>query len=231
MSDSVTVLCARLSKVRVACTSDALAAMGLPDQAIAHRLRPIVTAEPYAGPVLCLQGKETSATPKLSRDSLVYEVDRRMTPGCVAVLAADGHAVGAVIGGNTIAGWRRNGCRAVVTDGGIRDVDEFEGLPTYASFVTTLNSKGRWQFSAIGEPIKLPGQTAASVTINPGDVLHCDRDGAIVVPGPHLAQLVCDVEVVSEIEARMMVEINAGRDRGDVYLCNDRFGHIKRVQS
>ena len=94
-----------------------------------------------------------------------FLLDRRVTPGCVAVIATGGHKLGAVIGGNVALAWHRRGCAGVVTDGGIRDAAECGqmGLPVFATFVGPMSNKGLWAFREIGVPVSLPGQRGSAV--------------------------------------------------------------------
>jgi 4-hydroxy-4-methyl-2-oxoglutarate aldolase len=119
----------------------------------------------------------------------------------------------------------------VVTDGGIRDALEFEeaGLPVFCRFRTPLAPKGRWSYAAIDEPVAMPGQAGDAVTIRPGDILHGDGDGLVVVPRQHLASVVADAEEVERIEKRIRQALRDGADRERAYGDNPRFGHIRKL--
>jgi regulator of RNase E activity RraA len=79
----------------------------------------------------------------------------------------------AVMGGNVALSLKLRGCRGVLTDGGVRDLDEYEeiGMPVFCSFLTTLAPKGRWHYAELDVPIALPGQATASVPVRPGDLI------------------------------------------------------------
>lgn len=225
-------LCRRLTSVPVAVMSDVLAAMGLPDQVLSCVLRPTGTAARMAGPALCLTGQKGPERPvPQGARKTVYEIDRRITNGCIAVIGTGGRTVGAVIGGNVGISWRRRGCGGVVTDGLIRDAAEFAalGMPVFAGGVTPLASKGRWSFSEIGVPVILSGQTSKTVTVRPGDIVHGDHDGIVIIPREHAGQAVRDAEVFESIEKKIQAELEAGEDREEVYKRNDRLGHIKKA--
>lgn len=225
-------LCRRLMSIPVAVMSDVLAAMGLPDQILSSTLRPTGAADRMAGPALCLTG-ETGPERPLPQGArkAVYEMDRRITNGCIAVIATGGYTTTAVIGGNVGISWRRRGCAGVVIDGAIRDAAEFSaiGMPVFAGGVTPLASKGRWSFSEIGVPVVLPGQTSKTVTVRPGDIVHGDHDGVIIIPREHAEQAVRDAEIFEGIEKKIQTELEAGEDREEVYKRNDRLGHIKKA--
>jgi len=222
----------RLSSIPVGVMSDVLAAMGLPDQVLSSVLRPIGAAARLAGPALCLTGQEGPERPApQGGPKAVYEMDRRITNGCIAVIGTGGYRVSAVIGGNVGISWHRRGCGGIVTDGLIRDVAQFVaiGMPVFAGCITPLASKGRWSFSGIDVPVILPGQTSKSVTVRPGDIVHGDHDGVVIIPREHAGQAVRDAEVFESIEKKIQAELEAGSDREEVYKRNDRLGHIRKA--
>ena len=157
-------------------------------------------------------------------------MDRRLNAGCVVVIASGGFRAGAVVGGNIGLSFKLHGCAGVLTDGGIRDAEEFIeiGLPVYSSFTTPLAYKGRWHYAELEVPIALDG-LVSPVRVQPGDIVHADIDGALIIPREHVEQVAADAEVVERTEGTIKQELEAGTDREHVYRRNDRFGHIKRV--
>lgn len=227
---SVADLCTRLGRVPTAVVSDTLATMGMPDQVLASKIRSVGPCRPFAGPALCLsgsEGPEPEMPPGVPRPN--FQADGRVYRGCVAVVATGGHGIGAVIGGNVGLSWRLRGCIGVVTDGGIRDSAEFEqmGLPVYAAFVGPMSPKGLWAFRDIDVPLTLPGQRGPSLTVLPGDIIHADGDGVVVVPAARAEQIVHDAEILEAMEARIRADLERGDEREAVYARYDRFGHIK----
>jgi regulator of RNase E activity RraA len=229
---SVEALCTTLTSLPTAVVSDVLGAMGLLDQVLSSGIRPVGPAICFAGPALCLRGSEGPEPPPLASGSRpLFEIDRSIAKGCVAVIATGGHRIGAVIGGNVALSWHRRGCVGVVTDGGIRDAHECTamGLPVMAGFVGPMSNKGLWAFREIEITVRLPGQRGRPVTINPGDVIHGDMDGAVIIPRSLVPQVVHDAHILEEIEARIRADLQRGDDREAVYGRHDRFGHIKKI--
>jgi len=223
----------RLRKVPVAMLCDVLAAMRLPYQVVASSLRPHGVDRVIAGPALCLAGREgvePPAPPGASRP--VFEMDRHVTDGCIVVIAAQGHRVGATIDGNVALAWKLRGCTGVVIDGGVRDVSRFAefALPVFASFVTPVSTKRLWYFYGIDVPITLPGQNGARVRVQPGDAIHADADGVIVIPAAHLEQAVRDAEIFAAMEQAIERDLRTGEDREAVYARYDKVGHIKSIR-
>jgi 4-hydroxy-4-methyl-2-oxoglutarate aldolase len=225
-------LCDRLRGIPVAVMSDVLYAMGFPDRVLASSIAPAAFAGRIAGPALCLGGAAGPEAPRPAGESSPgFEADRRVTPGCIAVIATGGHRDGAIIGGNIALSWKLRGCRGVITDAGVRDLAEFEamGLPVFMSYVTPLSNKGLWSFGSVDQPVTMPGQRGTSVSVAPGDLIHGDADGIVVIPRAHAGQAVNDAEVYESVEQRIQQAIEAGEDREVIYRRNDRAGHIRKV--
>lgn len=229
--DSVEALSKRLLALPTAVVCDVLAMMGYANQVVASSLRPVGPIRTFAGPAVCLlgsDGAEPDAPPGGSKP--VFETDRHMTPGCVAVIAAGAHKIGAVIGGNVAIAWHVRGCVGIITDGGIRDAGECVemGLPVFAAFVGPMSNKGLWAFREIGVPVTLPGQLGKPLMIKPGDIVHGDFDGLVVIPAALAAHVVRDAEILETMEAKIRADLQRGDDREAVYARHDRFGHIKK---
>lgn len=225
--DEIADACERLRRFGAAVTSDVLGEMGLRAQVVSSEIRPL-GRQIVAGPAMCVRGERSDKTHKIA-----FHMDRRLTDGAVAVLATGDYQDSAVIGGNIALSFRLHGAHAVVTDGGIRDALEFEeaGLPVFCRFQTPLAPKGRWSYVAIDEPISLPGQTGIAVSVGPGDVLHGDGDGLVVVPREYLSSVVADAEEVERIEHRIKQALRDGADREQAYAENPRFGHIRKLST
>lgn len=99
---------------------------------------------------------------------------------------------------------RALGCVAVVTDGGVRDLDEVEGigLPLFAREVIVSHAYVRVVES--GTPVTIGG-----LTVRPGDLLHGDKHGVINIPHAIAERI---PEAVDAIEAYERVIINAAKD-------------------
>ena len=90
--NSVEALCEKLARLPTAVVSDVLAAMGFMEQVLSSQIRAIAPSRPFAGPALCLSGREgPEPTAPASGSKPVFEMDRRITRGCVAVIGTGGH--------------------------------------------------------------------------------------------------------------------------------------------
>jgi 4-hydroxy-4-methyl-2-oxoglutarate aldolase len=87
------------------------------------------------------------------------------------------------------------GCVAVVTDGGVRDLDEVEalGLPLFAREV--IVSHAYVHLVEVGTPV-----TVGGLTVTPGDLLHGDKHGVIAVPHETAARIPDAVKALEDYE-------------------------------
>ncbi|MEO0965224.1 MAG: RraA family protein [Planctomycetota bacterium] len=73
----------------------------------------------------------------------------------------------------------RAGCRGAIIDGGVRDTQLVldQGFPVWCKYRTSNAMLGRFRMVGYQMPIRI-----GEVTINPGDVVFADIDGAVIVP-------------------------------------------------
>ena len=73
--------------------------------------------------------------------------------------------------------YQRFGCVAIVTNGAARDIAQIRrmNLPVFASSV--IVSHGYSRLEDIHVPVQIDG-----LTVNPGDILHADANGVVLIP-------------------------------------------------
>lgn len=87
---------------------------------------------------------------------------------------------------------RALGCRGVITNGGVRDIEQFAkiGFQVFSAHLTV--GHGNPHIISFGEPVELLG-----AAVRPGDVVCADQHGVIVIPPdalPHIADAVAEGE-------------------------------------
>jgi regulator of RNase E activity RraA len=111
--------------------------------------------------------------------------DEPFTPllkaGSVVVLDVQGDGdVGSVGSFNSLL-WISKGARGIVSNGGIRDIDEVvkQKVPVYLDYMERGRGirPGRNEIESVNKPV-----TVGGVLVRPGDVIVADGDGVIVVP-------------------------------------------------
>lgn len=98
-------------------------------------------------------------------------------PRIVVVQDLDEPSVAAILGEVMARLYRRFGCSAFVTNGGVRDLLQVEKLefPLFAGSV--LVSHGYPHFEDLHVPVHVGG-----LTVRPGDLLHADANGVTSIP-------------------------------------------------
>ena len=94
---------------------------------------------------------------------------------------------------------QRLGAVAMVTDGGVRDLDEVRalGFQYFAPFPVV--SHGNFEIASVGEPVTVFGETVAT-----GDVLHGDANGVVVVPDCDAGALEAAIEAIRSSERGLL---------------------------
>jgi 4-hydroxy-4-methyl-2-oxoglutarate aldolase len=101
------------------------------------------------------------------------------------------------VNGNT---FKAHGCIGVVTDGGVRDVDEVEEIGFHYFARSVIVSHAYVHVVDVGVPVEIGG-----LTIRPGDLIHADKHGVMTVPRD-IAHLI--PEAARRIEERERALIN-----------------------
>ena len=99
---------------------------------------------------------------------------------------------------------RLAGAVAFLTNGCIRDLEGVRAvpLPCWAAGLTPMHGRLRWL--DIGSPVVIDG-----MTVRPGDIIHADVNGAIVIP-PKVADQVYEKAVaVREYEEKLFARLRA----------------------
>jgi len=200
-----------------AVVADALDGLGLHDQAMAARLRPIVPAMRLVGRAHTVLTADVYERPADPYRLEIAAVDA-LAPGDVLVAATNGSertcfwgellstaavARGAV--GCAIDGYCRDGLRIAAM-----------GFPVFCTGFRPVDSSWRSTVVAYGDPIECGG-----VRVEPGDVVVGDFDGLVVVPRARLAEVVAAARAKVEGEDRSRDLLRQGALLRDVY---DRFG-------
>ncbi len=118
----------------------------------------------------------------------------------------DPAAVGSLWGEVNGSIFKALGAVGVVTDGGVRDLDEVHamGLQFFAREV--IVSHAYIHLTSVGKPV-----TVGGLTINPGDLIHGDKHGVMQIPHEIAARIPEAVRVVEDRE-RPIIELCRSSD-------------------
>jgi regulator of RNase E activity RraA len=134
--------------------------------------------------------------------------------GAVLVVDASENPLINSVGGVAGATAKHLGLVGAVTDGVVRDVDEYVqyGLPVYASGIDQKSVRGRSSCAGYGIEVKLGG-----VRVRPGDLILADMNGTVVVPMERIEEALAIAQKVKATEERVIAAIRAGGDPVDVH--------------
>ena len=108
--------------------------------------------------------------------------------GSVVVLDVQGDGDVGSVGSYNALLWVSKGARGIVSNGGIRDIDEVvkEKIPVYLDYMERGRGirPGRNEIESVNKPV-----TVGGVLVRPGDVIVADGDGVIVVPREYAKQV------------------------------------------
>ncbi len=121
-------------------------------------------------------------------------------PRIAVIQDLDDPTSGATLGEVMCRVYKRFGCEAIVTSGAARDILAVRDL-NFAVFASSIIvGHGYPRLENLHTPVCLNG-----VTINPGDIIHADANGVLVIPN-HIVEQVADAcEEFVGIEKKIMV--------------------------
>jgi regulator of RNase E activity RraA len=166
----------------VAVICDTLDALGLRQQAMHHRLRPLLPDMRqcgFVGRARTAQWMETEYVVEADPYGLELNLMDTLTPGDVVIHSTDYGGRNAPWGElmSTIA--KRNGAVGAVCDSQIRDCVRIIDMnfPVYYAGIRPLDSQGRARMMACDVPVM-----CGEVKVHPSELVVADFDGVVVIP-------------------------------------------------
>jgi regulator of RNase E activity RraA len=157
--------------------SDCLDSMGLRNQVLSSRLRPIAPGMRLVGYAATIQVVDTYTIPDDPYRGMMQTIDTARE-GSVIVIASGSDRC-ALWGELFTTAARARGVRGTLVDGYVRDTQRIVGqqYPVFAAGARPVDMQGRSLFYTAGEIVEISG-----VKIAPGDLIFGDADGVVVVP-------------------------------------------------
>jgi 4-hydroxy-4-methyl-2-oxoglutarate aldolase len=167
-------------KLFVSVLSDCLDQMGVMDQAMPSRIRPL-----DEGLVMAGRARTAAFMEVYHHDAGTnpYELEiglvDSLKPGEIPVFACSNPARVAPWGELLSTAAKARGAAGALMDGCTRDVRAIRamGFPVFHGGIAPLDSKGRGRIMAVDVPIECAG-----VKVAPGDLIVGDADGVVVIP-------------------------------------------------
>lgn len=213
---------ARLERLRSCYTSvlhDVMRAMGLRDFTLPPRIRPLNPEGVLSGPAFTIEGRIFEGA-DAHRTLLEWTGLLSKCPGGHVWVAQPNNQIVAQMGELSAETLHRKGVLGVVTDGALRDTNFILklGLPCWGTHYTPRDVVGLWLPTAVGETIRI-----GEVTVNPGDWVHGDRDGMVVIPAAHLDAVIDKGVAAMATESKVRRAILDGVDPQQAYLKYGKF--------
>ncbi len=203
--------------LHVAAICDVLDELGCRDQAMHHRLRPLLPnrrACGFVGRARTLRWMETDYIVEEDPYGLELDFMDSLRPGDVVVHSADPGGTNAPWGElmTTIA--KRNGAVGCVCDSQIRDGVQIidMGFPVYYTGIRPLDSKGRARVMAYDVPVR-----CGDVLVAPNDLVVADFDGIVVIPQDKISETLALAAEKMGKENLARQELLAGKTLREVY--------------
>jgi len=225
LNDKTRVLTSQYLNVSVPNVSDALDRLGLVGST--ENILPIYPCAKIAGPAATLKYVPFGA----AEESTVLGTLKAIVhggPGSVLVVDASDNPHVNSLGGVAGATAKHNGLMGCVTDGVVRDVDEYKvyGLPVYARGISQQSVRGRSSCAGYGIPVKLSG-----ITVRPGDFILADENGTIVIPHEHAQEVLEFAQKVKATEEKVIAQIRAGADPVEAHVQVNYDNMLKKNQA
>lgn len=166
----------------VAAVCDILDRLGYRNQAMHHRLRPLLPDRRkcgFVGRARTFRWMETDYVQQDDPYGLEIDAMDSLKPGDVVVHSTDSAGTNAPWGGLMTTVAKRNGAVGCVVDSQIRDCNQIIDMefPVYYTGIRPLDSMGRGMVMAYDVPVH-----CGDVLVKPGNLVFADFDGIVVVP-------------------------------------------------
>jgi regulator of RNase E activity RraA len=169
-----------------AVVSDSLDQLGVRNQAMRERLRPVHPKCKFAGWARTIACSDVYHIPE---DPYAMEIEAidSLLPGEAAVVGTQNSLRNAPWGELLSTAAKARGARGAVVDGLVRDIRKIEELafPVFAAGIKPVDSMGRGIVTAYNVPVE-----CGDVIVHPGDFVFADSDGVVVAPRAIAAQVI-----------------------------------------
>lgn len=204
---------ARLSGLYSAVLCDVLDALGYRRQALSHQVRPLFSEARVIGRARTLLSHPVDRFPEKPYAMELEALDTLVEDD--VVVFTTGNDLSAAVWGELLSiAASAKGARGAIIDGLTRDAAKIReaGFPVFAKGISSYDSHGRSEVIAYDVPIQCDG-----VTVNPGDIVFADYDGAVVIPATQTKVVIEKAEVKVKREGLVGEEFKKGRKVAEVF--------------
>jgi 4-hydroxy-4-methyl-2-oxoglutarate aldolase len=215
------IFCFIREKLYVPAVCDVLDTLGYRQQAMHHRIRPLLPDRNncgFVGRARTIRWMETDYVDEDDPYGLEIEAMDSLRPGDVVVHSTDRGGTNAPWGELMSIVAKTNGAVGCVCDSQIRDCTKIieMGFPVYYAGIRPLDSKGRGRVMAYDVPVR-----CGDVLVEPHSLIFADFDGVVVVPREGEQEMLILAHDKATKEKMSRQELLAGKTLREVY---DRYG-------
>lgn len=177
-------------------------------RALGFNRRPLVAIFPHLPPIVgyartaTIRSREPSPAGNTKTVRLAYYeyIERGPQPSIAVIQDIEGpdRGIGAFWGEVQTTVHQALGCLGTITDGSVRDIDQMaKGFVVLAGSV--MPSHVHADIAAFDVPVSVAG-----MLVNPGDLIHADRHGAVVIPSAIAAEIPKCAKVLARREKLLL---------------------------
>ena len=205
---------------------DTLAEFGYPNQACNIDLKPINDDMILAGPAFTIKGRayDEEIDEKGLMDEFLAMINAMSYP-CIVVIDTGTDTRCAHFGELFGSASQAHGAVGALIDGGIRDTKFLIDMnyPILCRYKNPVELQGRYKFEGCQKPVRIRGVLVDFVTVNPGDFIFGDIDGALVIPQEMIIKVLEKAEEYCNLESLAREDFKKGMDPLKVY---EKYGII-----
>ena len=204
--------------VEAASVSDAIEQLLHQKRYMSHRMQAIFPTK-FAGVAVTVLLKPEENHDPGALTGMLKAIDSG-GEGSVYVMAVQGGADIAGMGGLMGTAMAARGYAGAVVDGGVRDIPQLKRIqfPVYALGPVPSTSVGHYRFAGADIPIMCDG-----VEVSPGDIIIADQDGVVAVPKAHAVDILIKAQALDNSEHSMYPFIEKYRS---IVEAVQKFGRI-----
>jgi regulator of RNase E activity RraA len=120
---------------------------------------------------------------------------------------------------------RAHGAVGALIDGGTRDSSHLiaMGFPVFARYRCPVEAFGRYTLVKSQVPIRIAGELAETIIVNPGDFIFGEEDGVVVIPKELTLKVLEECEKIKGLEDQARSDFARGDDPVEVFQRYRRF--------